>query len=214
MTIDINEPDQPTTPVNRRGRPRSANRAVKEKRTAAPRTVSARSSDDGFSVDNTRPPMHAAPRLTAEDDAPLRRRTRSERQESRFGVPQHLKTPGWDYQFWVTHVLGQPASRSEMTDIYQGGWRPVRTAEMPEMMPPGDPSEFVEEGGQRLFKRPMTFTKEAQAEERSAALETTSERVKAASRGANGDMDINGVRAVPLGMDMQAEAGSYNTPGR
>lgn len=209
-TIEIQEPIRT---VNRGGRPRSANRAVKAKRSAPTRTAEPRAISDTTRAADTGRQARSEAAAMSPDEAPLRRRSRAERQESRFGVPSHLKTPGWDYQFWVTHVLGQSVSRSDMTDIYQGGWRPVRTEEMPEMMPPGDTSEFVEEGGQRLFKRPMTFTKEAQAEERAAAIEGTSDRVKAASRG-DSQLDINGVRTIPLGLDMQAEAGTYNTPGR
>ena len=200
-------------PINRGGRPRTIDR----QRAAPVRTAEPRDAETPRAFDATQPTIDVAPRRSGEDtDQPLRRRSRAERQESRFGIPAHLKQPGWDYQYWPISVLGQPVSRSEMTDVYQGGWRPVPVNEMSEIMPPGDTSEFVEEGGQRLFKRPMSFTIEAKAEERALALEGTAERVKAASRGATSDgaMDIKGVRAVPLGMDMQAEAGTYNTPGR
>lgn len=146
------------------------------------------------------------------EDVPLRRRARSERQEHRFGVPDSLKQRGFDYAYWPMEVLGQPVSRSDITDVYHGGWRPVKAEEMPGMMPPGDTSEFVEDGGQRLYKRPMAFTDEAKAEERSLAQQATTDRIQAATRGqvrGGQGMDVPGVRTRPLEMSIEAEAGTY-----
>ena len=146
------------------------------------------------------------------DGEPLRRRSRRDRQEHRFGIPDHLKRPNWDYAFWPLEVLGQPVSRGDITDVYHGGWRPVPVSEMPEMMPPGDKSEFVEEGGQRLYKRPMKFTEEAKAEERALAESQTGERIRATARGQTRDgpgMEIPGVKTHHLGLEIQGEAGTY-----
>ena len=194
-------PAAPATPPRRPGRPRTANRQKAATRAAPERTAEPRTAAE---------PRAAAPEIAASDDMPLRRRSRAERQEHRFSVPEHLKKPGWDYQYWPITVLGQPVDRASITDAFQGGWRPVPVSEMPEMMPPGDPTEFVEDGGQRLFKRPKAFTEEAKAEERALALEVTTKRITAASRGAaDSNLDIKGVRTVPLGMAVEAEAGTY-----
>jgi hypothetical protein len=150
--------------------------------------------------------------LTDDEGNVLTRRSRIDRQEGRFSIPDRLKKPGWDYGFWPLSILGQPVSRSDIADVYQGGWRPVKAEEMPELLPPGDKSEFVEEGGQRLYKRPMKFTEEAKEEERALAQQQTTERIYAAQRGQTNDgpgLDIPGVRPVPQGFEIMGEAGTY-----
>jgi hypothetical protein len=182
----------------------------KPKRTYKKRTAPVPTADARTAISREKEPPSSQP--SGFEDEPLTRRSRADRQENRFNVPEDLKQKGYDYQFWPITVLGQPVDRSSITDAYHGGWRPVRLSEMPTMMPPGDTSEYVEDGGQRLYKRPVKFTEEARAEERQLATDQTADRIRATAGGQtrNGPgLDIPGVRVVPQTAEMHGEAGSY-----
>ena len=161
------------------------------------------------------PSARAEPAREAEslDSAPRTRIRRDQRSVGMFDLPAHMKKPGWDYQFWVTSVVGAPTEGSDMATIYDGGWRPEPNKNWPNVAPPGsDPNAPFVRGGQMLFSRPMHLTIEAKQEDYAAADQQVRDRVQGALEGrvhgGEGVANIRGVKPVGLQLEMVGEAGS------
>lgn len=186
-----------------------------ETRTAAPRTAS-----------DSRVGVSAHPEPAERRDAPVRetmrpgaevkltRRKRHERTTGVLDVPKHLKRPGWDYQYITIRVLNEPVDASRLRDFREGGWRPVLTRDMPELADDGAPSESpIESEGQRLMTRPMSLTREAQAEDIAAAQEQHRDNAQKAASGRSalrseeGIPNNRAVHSVPLDIVIEGEAG-------
>lgn len=185
---------------------------------AAPRDAAPRTSSAGIGVatggsvfaDQDR----AAPIRESTSEAPERitRVSRSQRTEGMLQVPQHMKKPGWDYQYWETTILNQPVDGSRMAEIHAGGWRPVPSREMPLLLPPGYTGEYIESYGQRLYMRPLRLSQEARDEDYQAAEQQKRDRVQGALEGrvsgGEGVRDIKGVIPVNLGLQVEGEVGT------
>jgi len=192
---------------NKGGRPRKH-----PVRTAAPRSAA-----DAGSAGS--PDPHAAAPLVEADDRrtddshEITRRSRSERTLNQFDIPANWRKPGWDYQFWVTSVVGQPVENSQFMDVYEGGWRPVYWKDVPKPWNPGAKAEDqIERLGQRLFLRPMKLTQQARQEDYQAAEQQRLDRIRSAAEGrvsgGEGVADIRGVRPVSLGVSVEGEVGT------
>lgn len=145
---------------------------------------------------------------------PVRRRRRSERQLGAFDVPEHLKKRGWDYQYLPVRVLGEPVDGSLHRDFREGGWRPCKAKDWPDLVDPGTPGDApVETGGQRLYERPMSLTLEARKEDLEYAYAQQHDKMRQAAsgvsarRGEQGIPDGRGVRAVPVEVQIEGVMG-------
>lgn len=170
-----------------------------------------------------RPPSSEphAPRLDPErvvarsdDDEPVRRVSRAERDNRSIDIPAESKKPGWDYCWWVITVRGQPAAdlapHYHAAIRHDGGWRPEKNKNWPGLAEPGaDPEGPVTSGGSILVGRPMHLTKEAQKEDVEFANRMQRDRVLGTLDGkvkdAEGLSDIPGVRVRRDGKDMGLE---------
>ncbi|HEY6861681.1 MAG TPA: hypothetical protein VI358_18090 [Pseudolabrys sp.] len=84
-----------------------------------------------------------------------------------FYVPEHLKEPGWDYQWNVKSVLGQESMKDIIRDA-ENGWTAVpsdRQGFDGRFMPKGWKGA-IERDGLVLCERPMALTEEARREDR------------------------------------------------
>lgn len=148
-----------------------------------------------------------------EEKHEITRRSRSERSVDRFALPDNWKKRGWDYQFWVSSVLGQPVEGT--TEIWEGGWRPVYWKDVPKPWAPGAKAdEQISRGGQLLYLRPMELTMQAKQEEYGAAEQQKRDRIQSALEGRvsgqEGIADIKGVRPVALGLSVEGEVGTHS----
>lgn len=85
----------------------------------------------------------------------------------KFDVPQHLKEPGWDYQWNVKTVYGKDDMDAQIRDL-ENGWRPInadREGFAGRFMPNGYTGP-IERDGLWLCERPMALTEEARREDR------------------------------------------------
>lgn len=165
-------------------------------------------------------PVHIEPAARAEPtreeslpDEPLTRRKRPER-SSWSDLPQHLKKPGWDYQWMAITVLGQPVDGSVLMDYREGGWRPDCAKNWPSLCEPGTaPDAPIERRGQRLYLRPLSFTLEARSEDEQYARQQQHDRMAAAAsgksaiRGEEGMPNGRGIRTVPISIEIEGVAG-------
>lgn len=110
----------------------------------------------------------------------LTRRSRRDGSGSDFEIPAHLKKPGWDYEYKTIAVMGQPVDAAEMQRVYEGGWRPVNSKDMPQLCPPGWKKPTIERYGQMLFTRPMRLTQEARQEDIELADKQKNDKLKGA----------------------------------
>ena len=157
----------------------------------------------------------AEPIREEETDEVLTRKSRGERSVEWNHVPASLRKRGWDYQWFVTSVMNEPIDGSVLAEAHEGGWRPVKAADMPTMLAPGDTSSTINRRGQRLYTRPIHLTQEAREEDYQAAEQMRRDRIQGAldgkPRNVEGVANIRGVRAVPLQIDVQSEIGAYDT---
>lgn len=143
--------------------------------------------------------------------------TRRKRHESTVGaleIPKHLKKPGWDYQWLPIRVLNEPVDPSRLRNFREGGWRPVMAKDMPDMAEyDANPDSPIEAEACRLYLRPMTLTREAQAEDLEYALQQQRDRTMAAAsgasaiRGESGIPNEKGIRRVPVDIVIEGLAG-------
>lgn len=206
-----------------------------QKRTVRPRSRAARTRPERTEADTRRVGINSAPPprdgvdraeasrdFTASDSdmQTITRKSRSERSEELFSIPEHRKKPGWDYQFWPLTVLNQPVDRSRMQEIHAGGWRPVPAEHFPELQIPGVDDEYIETMGQRLYMRPAHLTDEARREEFDAAERQKRDRIQSAMDGRpsghEGLRDVRGIEVRPQGVTIEGEVGvqSGRTPVR
>ncbi len=87
-----------------------------------------------------------------------------------FHVPPEVIPAGWDYQWNVQTVTGEPAIDAQLA-MAENGWRPVPAGRHKGMFMKADHPENGEilRGGLRLEERPMTMTEEAREEELASA---------------------------------------------
>lgn len=147
-------------------------------------------------------------------DEPVTRRRRSDRAVGSFDLPQHLKKPGWDYQWIAIRVLNEPVDSSVIMDFREGGWRPERCGNWPTLVEPGTPPDApLERRGQRLYARPLSLTLEAQTEDLQYAQSQQRDRMMAAAsgksaiRGEEGMPNGRGIRTVPVSIEIEGVAG-------
>lgn len=117
------------------------------------------------------------------DGEVLTRRARRDGFVDDFEIPARYKKPGWDYEWKTIRVMGQESDPSDMTTVYEGGWRPIPPSAAPDLCPPGWDKQTVDRKGMRLFTRPMAFTKEAMSEDRARAEQQQGDKLRAALAG-------------------------------
>ena len=153
-----------------------------------------------------------------QSDDQITRKSRGERTVDVFSVPAHLRKRGWDYQWWPVSILGEAVGGGDMLAVHEGGWRPVRPSDMPEMRAPGETGDVIDRHGQRLFQRPMHLTQEARKEDHEAAEQQRRDRIEGAlagrPTGGGGLNEVKGVRAVDQSLDVFEEVGSQAAPAR
>lgn len=142
----------------------------------------------------------------------ITRRSRTQRSVDTFAIPDNWKKSGWDYQYWVTTVLGQPVELS--AEIHEGGWRPLHWKDVPKPWSPGAVAgEQIARGGQALYTRPMKLTQQAQREEYNAAEQQKRDRVQSALEGKvsgqEGIADIKGVVPRAQVVSVEGEVGTH-----
>lgn len=160
-------------------------------------------------------PTRESYRDQAPDQEMFTRRKRHERSVGSFDIPSHRRKPGWDYQFVTIRCLGEPTDSSRIRDFtHNGGWRPVKAGDMPELADEGLPADAsVEVEGQRLYTRPLTMTREAQQEDLDFAMQQQRDRTMAAAggnsaiRGHDGLPNARGVQKVPVSIEIESLAG-------
>lgn len=143
------------------------------------------------------------------------RRRREDRQTGSFNLPDHLKKPGWDYQFMAIRVLNQPVDSSELRDFCDsGGWRAEKARDWPTLVEPGTPDDApIEMYGQRLYGRPLSLTMEARQEDLEYAQRQQRDKMiaaasgKSAVRGEEGIPTGRAVRTVPIEISLEGRAG-------
>lgn len=111
----------------------------------------------------------AAPRQSAQREAPLRRRL-LKGDEDRFAVDETKKPPGWSYNWKRQSTFGLPDDE-HLVRMQMQGWTPVPAERHPEyflngLAPKGG---AIIRGGQVLMERPQELTAEAEAEDRMRA---------------------------------------------
>lgn len=85
-----------------------------------------------------------------------------------FYVPPHIIPEGWDYNWKVTSVHGEPQT-SKQVSYWENGWRPVPASRHEGIfMPPGFKGN-IERDGQILMERPLILSQEASYEEKRKA---------------------------------------------
>ncbi len=85
-----------------------------------------------------------------------------------FHIPEDLREHGWDLQWNVIEVTGQPQTSAQLA-MAENGWRPVEASRFPgRFMPEGYSGPIIRDG-LRLEERPMALTEQARAEERAKA---------------------------------------------
>lgn len=107
--------------------------------------------------------------------------TRKRRGETnQFDIPANVIPEGWEYQWNVQSVTGEPATDS-MIAMAENGWRPVPAGRHPGMfMPRGTPvNAEILRGGLRLEERPKVLSDEAREEERMKAQRQVSDQNEA-----------------------------------
>jgi hypothetical protein len=87
-----------------------------------------------------------------------------------FDIPSSIIPQGWDYQWNVLEVVGQPQTAMRLA-MAENGWRPVPAGRHPGLFMPADypPGSPIIRDGLQLEERPMILTEEARAEEKAKA---------------------------------------------
>jgi hypothetical protein len=196
--------------------PRLVRRTVRKRR-AVTRTRATRTADDAAKAGVGAAAQdlgQAAPAREEAGDEQVRRVSRNDREVNRFDVPKHRIKPGWDVKWDTITVMGQPVDGAYLREIYDGGWRPEKARDWPEMVAPGTPPDAaVEQFGQRLYGRPKALTIQAKDEDYQAATKQLRDRAQGAQhgqvKGGDGLSDMGRlVETVPLGVSIEGEVGS------
>lgn len=146
---------------------------------------------------DTRPAAEtAAPTLSREEVADLTsdenfldnpdlltRRTLGDTATDSFVIPDHLKKPGWDYEFKTRRVLGEPVSPTQVALERGQGWRPVPARDMAELLPPDYDKSVVELNGMIMVMRPKRLSREAHREMYEKAERQKQDKLKQALTG-------------------------------
>lgn len=220
-------PTAATIPIDEDG-PRSPQKRVIHRKKAAKRTWSPERRAQYEALKGAAPQPQfkpdpgqraEAPREMTEDDAPLTRVSREDRDIKRFAIPLHRIKPGWTVEWKTTRVLGEVVSSSVRMDEHHAGWRPEKAKDWPELSVPGTPPDAaVEQDGQILVGRPMQFTMKAQQEDYAAATRQLADRAQSAQEGrldrrgsdpGAGLADMaRAVQPIPMGVSIEGEVGS------
>lgn len=161
------------------------------------------------------PLTRARPRngVEAPDGEILTRRARRDGFVDDFEIPQRYKMPGWDYEWKTFRIMGQESDSSEMTTIFEGGWRPVPPDKMPDLCPPGWDKKTIDRKGMRLFTRPMSFTQEAMNEDRSRAEKQQGDKLRSALAGPS-ELTKHTNRVLDPGTSITGEVGLHEQQRR
>lgn len=98
-----------------------------------------------------------------------------------FEVPKNEIPAGWDYQWNTVTVLNKETKDIERGDLlmHENGWRPVPASRHPgRWTPPGFEGSIII-NGLRLEERPLSLSKEAQAEDQARAKAQVRDRTDA-----------------------------------
>lgn len=144
-------------------------------------------------------------------DGELTRRSRLNDNGDKFALRAEYINPLYDYQWWTTEIMGQPVSGSDLTDIHEGGWRPVRPDNMPREVPPGWNKSVVERFGQTLFFRPKTLSEQSRREDQYIAEKQKEDKLRAAATGEIPDAPHT--RKIVEGFELYGEAGTHEQKG-
>ena len=193
-TDPVEPPLQRTTQAVRRGRPRGRPPNLAPRTKAIPRTAG----HPAVAAAVVSEPQFSADEFVDEEGKPLERRVSLANGGAGINleVPPKYKRAGWDYEFKTHKVVGQEVDGGDWTAVAEGGWIPVRPAEMPDMLPPGYTGNTIDRYGMRCFKRPMKFTEEARQELLDRAIRETTEKVRAAMQGNDNEGSAHTMRYV------------------
>lgn len=130
-----------------------------------------------------------------------------------FFLPERLKKPGWDYEWKVTEVVGQPARASDRALEHNQGWRPAPAADWREILPPDYERRNVEIDGQMLMMRPMRLSREAAEELNAKAMRQKEDKLKSALTGDPGGVANHDGRMPRLrpNITLEGEVGTHRT---
>ena len=103
-----------------------------------------------------------------------------------FEVPYQGRREGWDYQWFATHIMGQPVDASYEVAIQRGSWFPVPAAHFPQMCPANWSRQTIDHSGQRLYMRPERLSAEARAEAQRQAFQQKRDKLAQAQAGDGG----------------------------
>ena len=187
-------------------------------RTVAQRSASVRTEEDVRREPSPEPAERAEPaREPSLPASEMPRRTRQSRENRQLGglqIPEHLKKPGWDYQFVVIRVLNEVVDWSIMREWQEGGWEACKAKDWPTLAPPdAKPDDPIDMRGQRMMERPMSLTREAQQEDLAYAQQQQRDKMIAAAsgqsavRGEEGMPRNRAVRPVPVQISLEGVAG-------
>jgi hypothetical protein len=127
-----------------------------------------------------------------------------------FTIPEHLKKPGWDYEYKARFVMGQPVDDHMPALERDQGWRPAPAKDFQEILAPEYSKPVVERGGMLLMMRPRRLSVQAKNEMLENADRQRQEKLKQALAGPQ-DQD----RRMPFGPVkgyeniIEGEVGSY-----
>lgn len=103
-----------------------------------------------------------------------------------FDVPLQGRRPGWDYQWFATHIMGQEVDSSYEVNVQRGSWFPVPASHFPQLCPAGWSRSTIDRLGMRLYMRPMRLTEEARAENERFARDQKMAKLMQAQTGDTG----------------------------
>jgi len=109
--------------------------------------------------------------------------------ENPFHIPEHLKRPGWSYEWKTRSVLNMPVRGSDVALEQRQGWRPAPVADFYDILPPGYQGNAVEQDGMILMMRPARLDAEAKQELWQKAEQQKRDRLKSALAGDPGDRE-------------------------
>ena len=119
-------------------------------------------------------------------------------------MPEHLKDPGWSYQWIASRVYNRP-NHGEMREMHSNGWRPVKPHQLGGYFERyAEGNDFIEVDGMLLVERPEAMTEAAKEREKRAADAQFGRHLKRV------DSDV----VLPRGFDFDASNTTFRRGSR
>lgn len=213
-------PDAPRTrTINRKTRGPYRPRVAPE-RTAEVRDAAAAQLASSGAIGQAGPAQQARDDYGYYDNGPVHRKSGADLALNLLSVTEadKIRRNGWDVQWMPVSIYNQPVDSHQIRMAMDAGWRPAKARNFRADVTPDVPDDgLVERYGQRLFIRPLQMSLEAKAEQVRTAMEAQKAHSLASEQGrlvrdADGP-GLSGmgsvVRAVPGGLSIEGETGSY-----